>query len=115
MWLRIAREYAIVKITPDLVLWRQHEGQEYAVGMESGAYLEEGYALEVQMLRDSLCPLDGAQVKKALAFRKWRYGRDLVRMAVVKRHPLKAYELYSKSGLDLTDIIKSICVKKDFA
>ncbi|MBD3296371.1 MAG: glycosyltransferase [Candidatus Omnitrophica bacterium] len=113
MWLRIAREYAIVKITPDLVFWREHEGQEYVAGMESGAYLEEGYALEVGMLRDPLCPLDCVQVKKALAGRKWRYGRDIVRMAFSKGQLLKAYEMYSKSDLGLTDMIKGICFKKD--
>lgn len=105
LWLKMAAMYPVVKISPGLIWWRKHEGQEYSIGQKTNFYLENNYFLAIQSLNSPACPLNWAEKNAAIDRLNKRFVRNTLRYAFL-HSPWNGLRLMRKSGLSCSEIVK---------
>lgn len=117
-WLKIAAQYPIVKIQPDVVWWRVHENQEFDVGNKTFAYLRITYPVYMQALYSTQCPLEKNEIDKIVKRLQWKHARDILSLALVKGNLVLAFKIFREADFGLLQLIKGILsydvVKKSF-
>jgi len=66
LWVRLAARYPVAKMPQDLTWWRQHDEQEYSVGVATGAYALGKYRLTRDALTAPGCPLTAEEAADVL-------------------------------------------------
>lgn len=105
LWLRLAAKAPVVLMPPALVWWRRHPGQAYTKGMNSGEYLEEGFALELEALTAGPCPLSESDRKRAIARVRQHHARRLLGLAIKQHKVTEALRSYRRSNLTAAELI----------
>jgi glycosyltransferase involved in cell wall biosynthesis len=105
LWLRLASRWPTALLPPGLIWWRRHEGQEFSRSGASLTYLERGFELAIQSLRDSSCPLSEAEKGSVLARVRHVHARRLLSLALKGRNPQTAWRLFRKSDLTCLDLL----------
>lgn len=108
MWYKMALNYPVVKMVPGLTYWRQHDDQEITKGMENYFYLENTYKHAINTLDDPKIPLSSEQVNKAKQKIDKRFGRDVLRMILVKKEYTKAIKIMKACNYSWSKLLKSI-------
>lgn len=65
--MKIALMYDVVKIHPNLIYWREHDGQEFKKGVETNEYCLHDDDVIKEILFHPLCPLTNSEKRAALA------------------------------------------------
>jgi len=108
MWYKIALHYPVVKMVPGLIYWRQHDDQEITKGMENLFYLENTYKHAFQTLNDPLMPLSTEEIAHAKQKINKRFGRDILRLMVLKNQWKKATQIMKSCNYTWIQFLKSI-------
>jgi len=103
--LRIGAKYPTVKMSPGLVWWRQHDGQEIETGQVSGFYLENIFKINIRMLSSDTCPLSEKEINFALKKQKHHHARKVLSLAIKQKQLKSAWKLY-KSDLSFFELLK---------
>jgi len=106
LWLRFASQWPVVLLPPALVWWRRHDGQEFAKGWATGAYLEKGFELQIETLAAPDCPLSKEERRLAISRVQQHHARRLIALATKGRKPGAAIRLLRKSGLNVSEILR---------
>ena len=106
LWFKLAARHPVVELPPSLIFWRQHEGQEYKMGLEG---IDKGYfMMNLPLLRDTLndtnCPLTPEQKRGVLQLREKQYARTLVKHVIKTGEVKKALTAFSALKLSVKDI-----------
>jgi hypothetical protein len=108
MWYKIALKYPIVKMVPGLIFWRRHDDQEITKGMESQFYLENSYKHTMQTLHDPQFPLSITEVAEVKKRVDKRFGRDLLRLMLIKRQFKKGQSIMESCDYSWKQLFKSV-------
>jgi len=108
MWYKIALQYPIVKMVPGLIFWRRHADQEITKGMESQFYLENSYKHTMQTLHEPQFPLSITEVAEVKKRVDKRFGRDLLRLMLVKRQFKKGQSIMESCDYSWKQLFKSV-------
>ncbi len=106
LWLKLAARHPVVELPPSLVFWRQHEGQEFKLGLDG---IDKGYfMMNLPLIREALadpaCPLTDGQKQSILKLRNKQYVRTLVKHALFKGEWRKAWHSFRILKLSVKDI-----------
>ncbi len=75
MWLKLTQQNPLVCLPPGLIWWRQHENQEYDIGMKTNQYINMAYDVNIEALRDKKCPLSEQERLSAIQHMRTKYSR----------------------------------------
>lgn len=103
-WLKLAANYPMIILPNDMIWWRQHPDQEYAIGVGDLGYLELDYVVGNEALNAPGCPLKNGDHDLALQFLKHRHARSLLRLAFANQRPLEALKIIQKTEFALKDM-----------
>lgn len=106
LWLRLGACWPVALLPPGLVWWRRHEGQEFSSSGADLTYLEHGYELSRQSLKDVQCPLPEIERKIAIRRLRQHYARRLMALAIRKGQIRLAMKLFRKSDLTVMDLMR---------
>ena len=106
LWYRMSARFPVVLLPPGLVWWRRHDGQEFAKDEAAMVYLEKGHALVMEALDSPACPLAESERQTATARARQHHARRLMSLAVRRRSPLRAFDLFRRSGLSGSEILQ---------
>ena len=108
LWYRMAARWPVVLLPPGLVWWRRHEQQEFTKSNAAMTYLERGFALTVDTLSSTDCPLPESERQKAIYRAKQHYARRLLSLGFRGRQPFRAWRLFRESGIGLVSLVRGI-------
>lgn len=108
LWYRLSARWPVVLLPPGLVWWRRHEGQEFSLIGANVVYLEKGFALTMEALSSTDCPLDAAERQSAGARARQHHSRRLISLALRRGHPLLAMRLIARADLSVRDVMKGL-------
>ena len=108
MWYKMALNHPVVKMVPGLIYWRQHDDQEFSKGMQNYFYLENTYKHALKTLEDPKMPLSKDDIEKAKSKIQKRFGRDILRVMLVKGEFKKGYSIMKKCNFPFWKLVKSI-------
>lgn len=108
MWYKMALHYPVVKMVPGLTFWRQHDDQEITKGMENYFYLENTYKHAMATLDDPKMPLSIQEITIAKQKIDKRFGRDIIRLIVVKKEFKKARSIMKSCQYSWSQLLQSI-------
>jgi glycosyltransferase involved in cell wall biosynthesis len=108
LWYRMAGRWPVVLLPPGLVWWRRHEQQEFSKDNAAMIYLERGFALTMETLFSPECPLAESERQAALTRARQHYARRLLSLAIRSREPLRAWQLFLKSGLGFRGLVRGL-------
>ncbi|MBC7850505.1 MAG: glycosyltransferase family 2 protein [Chitinophagaceae bacterium] len=105
LWLKLAARHPVLELASALIFWRQHEGQEYKLGLEG---IDRGYfMMNLPLLRDTFndaaCPLTSEQKNSILKIREKEYVRALIKHVIKTGELTKARTAFNSLKLSLTD------------
>jgi glycosyltransferase involved in cell wall biosynthesis len=106
--MRLAAKWPLVKIASSLVYWRRHEGQEIIEGTKSTGYLELQLPMYIEEFGKSECPLSIQERKSILNYYRKISAKEILKIALLKRQPGKAVDLYRHLKLDLKDMVNAV-------
>ena len=106
LWFKLASQWPVVSLPPSLIWWRRHEGQEFAVGLQDGAYIEMWYRLAMETLESPECPMSDQEINMAKRRVKQHHARRILACAIRGRKPEQAWQLFRNSGLTLTELTR---------
>jgi glycosyltransferase involved in cell wall biosynthesis len=110
--LKLAMKWPVVRIGAALIFWRQHEGQEFAAGLNTTGYLE----LQLPMYREAFskaeCPLPENKKRDILQYHKKIAARQIMKIALQKKDPALALQFYKKLALSPADILNAALFMK---
>ena len=105
LWLKLAAQYPVVIIEPDVVFWRKHDMQEFIYGMNDFSYLRLAYPIYMRSIHDRHSPLNELD-KKIITHRlQWKHARDILSLAIKKKHPVLAWKVFSESDFGWKKLI----------
>lgn len=107
LWLKLGAKYPVIKIQPNLVWWRKHEGQEYVVGNSSNMYKKLNYKILLSALEYTHCPLPIELRNTAIYKIKKGQSRMILKM-LLKGDFNSAKELFHVSNLNFFDLITAL-------
>jgi glycosyltransferase involved in cell wall biosynthesis len=106
--LRLAAKWPVVLLCSSLIFWRQHPGQEIESGMNSVGYLESNLPLFKDELNNKEIPLSDWEKDRILKYYRKTSAREILRIAIIKRRPGQAIDIYKKLALNITDLTNAI-------
>jgi glycosyltransferase involved in cell wall biosynthesis len=109
-WLRLSRQFNVVKMVPGLVYWRRHEDQEYQKGLSSLSYLEHNYKNTMAALTHDLCPLKETDLSYAKKRINYRLARGLLTLIIKNREFYEANRIRKSCGKSWCHILKEASV-----
>lgn len=104
MWIKLAARWQVVKLPEGLTWWRTHAGQEYQAGAHSYGY-HMAYAIAMDALAAPACPLSAEEQGRAVAIKRRRHGRDLLRLAVRERQLRAAWRIMQATQFKPMDLL----------
>jgi len=104
MWYKIAAKYPVVKMVPGLVYWRKHQNQEFLKGTGNHSYLENSYKLAKNTLYQPDVPLTLPEVNKARHKLNKRFARDILKLAITEKEPVKAMRIARSCNFKMWEI-----------
>ena len=104
LWMRLAANHPIVIIQTGLIWWRQHEGQEYKSGSDTGYYMEQDALIAQKMIHSKSCPLEPELKIMAVRKIKQHYARRILAV-FFNRGGRRAWQLYKGSGLTFFELL----------
>lgn len=110
--MKLAAKWPIVRMPASLVFWLQHEGQEFVIGQNSRGYLELELPVYQEALSKDDCPLPPSQREKIIKYFRKVSARRLLNIAILKRDPSLAWNLYKKLSLEWTDMKNAVFLMK---
>jgi len=106
LWLKMAMHFPMVKMVRDLSWDRIHGEQELAYDPVDYKTIEKHKVVK-RMLSDMNCPLDKAEIKKALLFEKKKIYKLILRLIFRQKEVKAAYKIYKGTDVSFLDIFKS--------
>jgi glycosyltransferase involved in cell wall biosynthesis len=106
LWFRLSAKYPVVLLPPGLVWWRRHEDQEFTKDDAKIEYLERGFALEIDALSSSECPLPPAERRMAIDRSRQRHARRLLSLALKQGRAIDAMRIARRAGLSAGDMLR---------
>lgn len=106
--LRLAARWPVVMVAASLVYWRNHVGQEYALGLSGTGYLELSLPMLEGELLNSVCPLNGKQVSDILKYYRKISARKVMNLALRQRQFAKSYQISKNFSLRAQDFFGAI-------
>jgi glycosyltransferase involved in cell wall biosynthesis len=107
LWFRLSARYPIVLLTPGLIWWRRHEGQEFTRDDAALFYLERGFELLMETLQRRDNPLNETDRQTAMLRAQRHHARALWSLALKGRRPAAALGAARKSGLQWSVIARA--------
>lgn len=104
MWLKLAAKDPVVILMPGLVWWRQHEGQEFSLGLSSMSYVEWSYKVLSESLHSEKCPLSSHENRQAIEKLKRRHLFNILRLAFRQGRPQLARQIVKRTGFSVRDV-----------
>jgi glycosyltransferase involved in cell wall biosynthesis len=105
MWMRIAMSYPIGIITPGLIFWRIHEGQEFQHGVNNDIYVEYNYKLILDVFKQSNDKILNQQEKIQITRQQQRALVRHIFKSVFRKKRLKYYlHLWKNLGFGITEL-----------
>lgn len=80
LWLKLGRHFPILKINPNLIWWRVHEGQEFDVGTKTDMYVRLNHQVIMEALTHPSCPLHENDKKVAIQNSIRMQGRRILNL-----------------------------------
>jgi glycosyltransferase involved in cell wall biosynthesis len=105
LWYRLTARWPLTLLSPGLVWWRRHEGQEFTRDSAALVYLEKGFSLAAEALQWKECPLSESERGLALRRVRQRHARKLLSLGLRRRQPRAALALLWRSGLSAGELI----------
>lgn len=105
-WLRIAGKSPILKFSEGLIVWREHDQQEFRLAPE--AYLENNFKILSDKLRDPRCPLTRKEATLILEKEKRSISRELIKHMLKSLNPVKTYKFCKKQDIRFKDLISGL-------
>lgn len=108
LWLKIACEFPVMIVPPSLIYWRQHEGQEFRIGVESNIYLEMYKNMITDIINSPICYL--TDFEKNIIIRYYRIigARGILSLLVKTRNLNRAIFLTRELDLNIRDFFEAI-------
>ena len=108
LWLKIAAKYPLVKIEPDLVDWRRHEGQEFHYGMVHNFYIQKAYPVYLASLHAINCPLKMEDIKKIIKRLQWKHARDILSIALKNGNSNHALQIFREADFGIVKLMQGL-------
>jgi glycosyltransferase involved in cell wall biosynthesis len=108
LWYRMASRWPVVLLPPGLAWWRRHDQQEFTKDNAVMTYLERGFALTMETLSSTECPLDKSERQAALTRARQHHARRLLSLGIRRRQPVQAWRLFRRSGLGLRGLLRGL-------
>jgi glycosyltransferase involved in cell wall biosynthesis len=108
LWLKIVATNALVKMAPNLVEWRRHDGQEFHFGMEHDIYIQKAYPAYMLSLQTDTCPLQKEDIIKITKRLQWKHARDILSIAFKKGKFKMAWHIYKEANFNCLQLAKGI-------
>jgi glycosyltransferase involved in cell wall biosynthesis len=106
LWLRLAAKGPTLLLSPGLVWWRRHEGQEFTKGNAAWVYLVDGFRMAMEHLQSPINPLPDADTQRAIRKVRQHHARRILSMAVRDRKARLALGVLRSSGLSLAELLE---------
>jgi glycosyltransferase involved in cell wall biosynthesis len=110
--MKLAAKWSIVRMPASLVFWVQHEGQEFVIGQNSTGYLELELPVYQEALSKGDCPLQPSQREEIIKYFRKVSARRLLNIAILKRNPSLAWNMYKKLSLEWMDMKNAVFFMK---
>lgn len=107
-WLKIAAQYPVMILPASLVFWRQHDGQEFFVGLQTTMYLEMNLRMIEEAMASVYCKLTVTEKERIVGFYKKITARGLLKLALTKKEPGKALNLFRQLNLGVSDLRNAV-------
>ncbi len=110
-WLKFSAKRKVVIFQPALIWWRQHEDQEYQLGLNPKYYLKSTTEIALNHLNNMESPLNHKERKLALYCLKQRQARMFI-SHLFKLKFKYAISYFNNSALGPLDILKGLLKSK---
>jgi len=107
MWYRLTQPHPLVLIREDLIQWRRHETQEFALGQANGHYLIATHALRMRVLNDPHTPLPEDARRRAMQRERRHQARRALSIAV-HGSPRLALTIMREAKLSMLDALSGL-------
>jgi glycosyltransferase involved in cell wall biosynthesis len=104
LWLSLAAKYNVVKIQPNLIWWRIHEGQEFKIGSQTNMYVKQVFNIQLKALKRIECPLSEKLTKNAIKKCKRSQSRFIIKLYLTGNSKL-GNDIFKFSGLRYSDLL----------
>lgn len=108
LWLKIVAKYPLVKIQPDLVEWRRHNGQEFYFGMFHDFYVQKAYPVYLASLHATECPLKKEDIKKIIKRLQWKHARDILSIGFKKGRFQHALQIFREADFGFLQLLQGL-------
>lgn len=105
---RLSAKYSMVKMNPSLTWWRQHEGQEFDLGLKNNVYFDGVFKINLKYLNDPNCPLNKKEKISAIERLKQHHARKILRFMIVQRKIKLAYTYFISSELSVLELLSGL-------
>jgi len=107
MWCRLGARFPLIVMPPGIIEWREHDGQEYNLGIQEGLYPHLEHVVSMSALTDCHCPLSDDERRDAIENVRLRTIRHL-RYMLKKRRLRWAARLYREASLSPSQVIRGM-------
>ena len=107
MWLKLSLKYSMVAMPIDLIWWRQHEDQQYRLGVNNNYYEQNSFNIFLSALVHPLCPFTALYKQNAIRNLKNRYVRN-IGILFLKGKIGRSLKLRQTFNLTILDFIKGL-------
>ena len=105
LWLKITAKYPLVKIEPNVVEWRKHEGQEFLYGMKHDFFIQKAYVVYMASLNAPNCPLTKEDISIIIKRLQWKHARDILSIAFKKVKPARAAKIFKQADFGVWQLL----------
>lgn len=107
LWYKIALVYPVVKMTDDLIFWRQHDDQEFTKGQVSFFYLENSYLHSIKTLDNPKIPLDKKEIKLAKKNINKRFSRNIINLIFIEKKLKIAHQIMKSTNFSFIKLLNA--------
>jgi glycosyltransferase involved in cell wall biosynthesis len=105
-WLKILAKYPACIFDESLVFWREHDSQEFKIGLNSNYHLFNAFHIYFKYLSDNGCPLPESEREYAIRNLKNRYSRKVLLNYLLGKFGY-AKQLRLETKLSFSDLLQS--------
>ena len=104
LWMKLAASHPVIIVPPGLFFWRQHTGQESAVGEQMGLFLARTLPMIQEALQYPGVQLTAEEKQQVLRYFRSITARKILQRAWRHRQAKEALALYQSLQLNLADL-----------
>lgn len=108
LWFSIACAYDVVIAPPSLIYWRQHDGQEFFHGVNSGLYAEMNFELVRALMEKEECTLSGEERFKVLEYYRKVTAKHLLKTMIKNGQVGRSLALSKNFDLKMSDYLYAL-------